>query len=107
MTSKDVKFTFDRLPDPEIGAATVALYSNITAIGAPVPHYRLYADKSQSRFSERPGDYHALIMDAAGTICYNGTAVPLSRGYSLRTASPSSANPNYWLKDDEINCLRG
>lgn len=29
MTSRDVKFTFDRLRDPDIGAATVTTYANI------------------------------------------------------------------------------
>ena len=32
MTSRDVKFTFDRLRGPEIGAATVTTYANIVDI---------------------------------------------------------------------------
>ncbi len=35
LKAKDVKFTFDRLRDPKVGAATVALYSNITDITTP------------------------------------------------------------------------
>ena len=35
MTSRDVKFTFDRLRDPDVGAATVTLYANIADITTP------------------------------------------------------------------------
>jgi len=34
-TSKDVKFTFDRLRDPKVGAATVPVYAGITDITTP------------------------------------------------------------------------
>jgi len=35
MTSRDVKFTFDRLRDPDVGAKTVDLFSNIAEITTP------------------------------------------------------------------------
>ena len=35
MTSRDVKYTFDRLRDPDVGAKTVDLFSNIVDITAP------------------------------------------------------------------------
>lgn len=35
MTSRDVKYTFDRLRDPDVGAKTVDLFSNIVDITTP------------------------------------------------------------------------
>jgi peptide/nickel transport system substrate-binding protein len=109
MTSEDVKFTFDRLRDPEVGAATVALYSNITAIEAPDAYTVVFTLASPNPdFLKDLGDYHALIMDAAGTdfaTQWNGTGPFVLESYSPEDRIVFKRNSNYWLKDDDGNQL--
>jgi peptide/nickel transport system substrate-binding protein len=109
MTSEDVKFTFDRLRDPEVGAATVALYSNITGIEAPDAYTVVFTLTSPNPdFLKDLGDYHALIMDAAGTdfaTQWNGTGPFILESYSPEDRMVFKRNPDYWLKDDEGNQL--
>jgi peptide/nickel transport system substrate-binding protein len=109
MTSEDVKFTFDRLRDPDVGAATVALYSNITAVDAPDANTVVFTlTNPNPDFLKDLGDYHALIMDAAGTdfaTQWNGTGPFILKSYSPEDRIVFERNPDYWLKDDEGNQL--
>jgi len=109
MTSEDVKFTFDRLRDPDVGAATVALYSNITAIDTPDANTVVFTlTNPNPDFLKDLGDYHALIMDAAGTDFateWNGTGPFILKSYSPEDRIVFERNPDYWLKDDEGNQL--
>jgi two-component sensor histidine kinase len=109
MTSEDVKFTFDRLRDPEIGAATVALYSNIVDITAPDEYTVVFTlTNPNPDFLKDLGDYHALIMDAAGTdfaTQWNGTGPFILKSYSPEDRIVFERNPNYWLKDADGNQL--
>jgi peptide/nickel transport system substrate-binding protein len=109
MTSEDVKFTFDRLRNPDVGAATVALYSNITAIDTPDDYTVVFTlENPNPDFLKDLGDYHALIMDAAGTdfaTQWNGTGPFILESYSPEDRIVFTRNPNYWLKDDEGNQL--
>lgn len=109
MTSRDVKFTFDRLRDPEIGAATVALYSNITDIQAPDDYTVVFSlANTNPDFLKDLGDYHALIMDADTTDFnteWNGTGPFMIDSYLPEDRIVFTRNPNYWLTDDEGNQL--
>jgi peptide/nickel transport system substrate-binding protein len=109
MTSKDVKFSFDRLRDPEVGASTVELYSNITDIQAPDDYTVVFTLKDTNPdFLKDLGDYHALIMDADATdfaTDWNGTGPFILKAYSPEDRMTFERNPNYWLKDDEGNAL--
>lgn len=109
MTSKDVKFTFDRLRDPKIGAATVELYSNITDIQAPDDFSVVFVLKDTNPdFLKDLGDYHALIVDSAGKDFakeWNGTGPFVLKSYSPEDRVVFERNPNYWLKDIEGNQL--
>jgi len=103
MTSKDVKFSFDRLRDPKVGAATVALYANIVDISAPDAYTVVFKlTNPNPDFLKDLGDYHALIMDAAGTdfaTQWNGTGPFILEKYSPEDRITFKRNPNYWLKD--------
>jgi len=77
MTSRDVKFTFDRLRDPEIGAATVTTYANIVDITTPDDYTVVFQlENPNPDFLMDLFDYHALIVDADQTdfnTTFNGT----------------------------------
>jgi peptide/nickel transport system substrate-binding protein len=109
MTSRDVKFTFDRLRDPQVGAATVGLYSNITSIDAPDAYTVVFnLQNTNPDFLKDIGDYHGLIMDADTTnfqTQWNGTGPFILQSYSPEDRIVFTRNPNYWLKDDEGNQL--
>ncbi len=109
MTSEDVKFTFDRLRDPAIGAATVALYSNIVDVTAPDKYSVVFKlTNPNPDFLKDLGDYHALIMDAKGkdfATEWNGTGPFIIKSYSPEDRIVFERNPNYWMKDAEGNQL--
>jgi peptide/nickel transport system substrate-binding protein len=109
MTSRDVKFTFDRLRDPDVGAATVALYSNITDVQAPDDYTVVFSlANTNPDFLKDLGDYHAMIMDADATDFateWNGTGPFMIESYLPEDRIVFTRNPNYWLKDEEGNQL--
>jgi len=109
MTSRDVKFTFDRLRDPAVGAPTAALYSNIQDITAPDDYTVVFHLKNPNPdFLKDLFDYHALIMDADNTdfaTNWNGTGPFIIDSYIPEDRLIFRRNPNYWLKDEEGNQL--
>lgn len=109
MTSRDVKFTFDRLRDPAVGAATVALYSNIVDIEAPDDYTVVFKlTNPNPDFLKDLGDYHALVMDADTTDFakqWNGTGPFILKTYIPEDRMVFERNPNYWMKDAEGNQL--
>ena len=109
MTSRDVKFTFDRLRDPAVGAATVTLYSNITDITAPDEYTVVFHLKNPNPdFLKDLFDYHALIMDADNTdfaTNWNGTGPFIIESYLPEDRIIFRRNPNYWMSDTEGNQL--
>jgi peptide/nickel transport system substrate-binding protein len=109
MTSADVKFTFDRLRDPKVGAATVALYANIVAIEAPDAYTVVFKlTNPNPDFLKDLGDYHGLIVDAAGTdfaTQWNGTGPFIIESYTPEDRIVFKRNPNYWMKDADGNQL--
>lgn len=109
MTARDVKFTFDRLRDPKISAATVDLYNNIASIEAPDDYIVAFKLKRPNPdFLKDLGDYHALIMDADGknfSTEWNGTGPFMIESYDPDKRIVFKRNPNYWLKDRHGNQL--
>jgi peptide/nickel transport system substrate-binding protein len=105
MTSRDVKFTYDRLRDPDVGAATVGLYSNIVDITTPDDYSIIFelADPNPD-FLKDLADYHALIMDADNTdfaTNFNGTGPFIVEQYIPEDRITFTRNPNYWMTDDD------
>ncbi len=105
MTSIDVKFTFDRLRDPDVGAATVGLYENIEEITAPDDYTVVFRlAESNVDFLLDLGDYHALIMDADNenfATNWNGTGPFMIERYEPEDRIIFTRNPNYWMTDDD------
>jgi peptide/nickel transport system substrate-binding protein len=107
MTSRDVKFTFDRLRDPDVGAATVALYSNITDVQAPDDYTVVFSlANTNPDFLKDLGDYHAMIMDADATDFateWNGTGPFMIESYLPEDRIVFTRNPNSRTKK-AISC---
>ena len=109
MTSRDVKFSFDRLRDPDVGAATVTLYSNIVDITTEGDYTVVFKlENPNPDFLKDLYDYHALIMDADNTdfnTNFNGTGPFILDSYIPEDRIVFKRNPNYWMKDEEGNQL--
>ncbi|HOL18144.1 MAG TPA: ABC transporter substrate-binding protein, partial [Bacillota bacterium] len=109
MTARDVKFSFDRLRDPEVGAPTVELYANIKEITTPDDYTVVFKlENPNPDFLKDLGDYHAKIMDADNTdfaTNWNGTGPFMIESYSPEDRIVFKRNPHYWMTDDEGNQL--
>jgi len=109
MTSEDVKFTYDRLRDPDIGAATVDMYSNIVDITAPDNYTVIFElEEPNVDFLLDLADYHALIMDTDNpdfNTNFNGTGPFMVERYEPEDRITFSRNPDYWMEDEGGNQL--
>jgi peptide/nickel transport system substrate-binding protein len=109
MTSKDVKFTFERLRDPEIGAVTVGLYSNIEDITTPDAYTVVFKLKNQNPdFLVQLGEYQAIIA-WNGIEDFNSEHIFTGK-FMIDTYLPEDRitfkrNPDYWREDDQGNRL--
>jgi peptide/nickel transport system substrate-binding protein len=108
-TSRDVKFTFDRLRDPKVGAATVKMYSNIADISTPDDYTVVFTlNDPNPDFLKDLGDYHAGIEDADNATpgkVFNGTGPFMVKSYSPEDRITFARNPHYWMKDADGNQL--
>ena len=109
MTSEDVKFTFDRLSDPDLGAATASLYSNIDSISAPNEHSVVFTLKQTNPdFLSKLGEYQAIIT-WSGTEDFNtehiGTGKFMIDTYLPEDRITFKRNPDYWRTDADGNQL--
>jgi peptide/nickel transport system substrate-binding protein len=109
LTSKDVKFTFDRLSDPDVGAATASLYSNIDSIAAPDTYRVVFTLKQPNPdFLAQLGEYQAIIT-WSGTKDFNtehiGTGKFMIDTYLPEDRITFKRHPNYWRRDAEGNQL--
>jgi len=109
MTSKDVKFTFDRLRDPDVGAAPSSLYANIADIATPDTYTVVMKLKQQNPdFLFQLGEYQSIV-------CWSGikdfntehifTGKFMYESYLPEDRITFKRNPNYWRKDAEGNQL--
>jgi len=105
LTSRDIKFTFDRLRDPAVGAATVDMFSNITDIATPDDFTVVFTLKNPNPdFLKDLTDYHCVIVDADNTDLktnFNGTGPFMVKSYLPEDRITFERNPNYWMKDAE------
>lgn len=108
-TSKDVQFTFDRLRDPDVGAATVALYSGIDTINTPDDHTVVFKlNKTNPDFLVNLGDYHSPIQWHGNKDFQKhqiGTGAFIVESYMPEDRMTLKRNPNYWRMDSEGNRL--
>jgi peptide/nickel transport system substrate-binding protein len=105
MTSRDVKFSYDRLRDPDVGGATVGMYANILDITTPDDYTVVFTlENPNPDFLKDLADYHAVIMDADNTdfnTNFNGTGPFVVDRYIPEDRITFTRNPNYWLKDED------
>ena len=109
LTSQDVKFTYDRLRDPSVGAATVPLYDNVAGISAAEDSTVVFTLKEPNPdFLMDLADYHAGIV-WSGTRDFNreqiGTGAFMVDSYVPDDRMTFKRNPNWWRKDAEGNRL--
>jgi len=105
----DVKFTFDRLRDPALGAATVGLYSNVTDISTPNDYTVVFKLKQVNPdFLTDLGDYHTVVV-WSGTKDFVkehiGTGAFVVESYLPEDRMTFKRNPDYWRKDAKGNRL--
>ncbi len=105
MTSRDVKFTFDRLRNPDIGAATVEMYANIQEITTPDEYTVAFKlEEPNPDFLKELGYHHALILDADNKdfeTNWNGTGPFMIESYEPEERLLFKRNPDYWKKDEK------
>jgi peptide/nickel transport system substrate-binding protein len=100
LTASDVVWTFDRLRDPDVGAPTVSLYSNISSIEATGDHEVTFnLDAPNPFFLHDLSDNHALILKK-GTQdpaqAFNGTGPFKVVSYELEDRIILEANQSYY-----------
>lgn len=109
MTSRDVKFTYDRLRDPEVGATTVGLYSNIIDITTPDDYTVVFElENINPTFLLDLYPHQSMILDADNpdfNTNYNGIGAFIVDEYIPEDRITFKRNPNYWRFDDEGNAL--
>jgi peptide/nickel transport system substrate-binding protein len=109
LTAKDVKFTFDRLRDPKVGAATVAMYAGVVEISTPDAYTVVFKLKQPNPdLVTNLGDYHALIVWSGITDFateHIGSGAFIIDSYLPEDRMILKRNPNYWRKDAEGNQL--
>ena len=105
LTSKDVKFSFDRLRDPNIGSPIAGTLSNITDISTPDDYTVVFTLKAPNPdFLYDLFAYQAKVVDADNenfNTNWNGTGPFIVDNYIPEDRIVLSRNPNYWLHDDK------
>ncbi len=101
LTADDVVFTFDRLRDKTIGAATASLYANISEVKAvDSTHVRFTLAAPNPDLPADLGDYHAAIVDKDTKDykrTFNGTGPFILERFSPEDRAVFKRNPNYWM----------
>jgi peptide/nickel transport system substrate-binding protein len=63
LTVDDIVYSFERMSDPDIGAATVTLYKNLKSIEAPDSTHVVFTMSAPNpEFAKDVSDYHAAIL---------------------------------------------
>jgi len=101
LTTDDVIFTFNRLKDKTIGAATADLYANISQIKAPdASHVQFILSKPNPDLAADLGDYHSAVVDSTQKdfkTTFNGTGPFIMEKFSPEDRATFKRNPNYWM----------
>lgn len=110
MTSADIKYTFDRLRDPDVGSAVVGLYSNIVSIETPDDYTVVFtlANTNPDFILYDLNDYHAHIMDINTTdfqTQWNGTGPFMIESYLPEDRLVMVRNPNWWRMGEDGESL--
>jgi len=104
MTAEDVKYSFDRLRDPAVGAPTSKdIYKDISDVTVVDPtHVKFTLNNPNPAFAVYVGDYHAAILskDVADPKTEQvGTGAFMLESFSAEDRAVLVKNPDYWMKD--------
>lgn len=109
MTARDVKFTYDRLRDPEVGATTVGLYEDIVDIRTPDDYTVVFElETINPTFLLDLNPHQSMIIDADNPdydTTYNGIGPFVVDEYIPEDRITFKRNQNYWRNDSEGNPL--
>ncbi len=109
LTAKDVVFTYNRIRDPKVGAATVSLYANVQDVQATDDyHVRFTLAKPNPEFLLDLADYHAMVMDADTQdfkTVFNGTGPFIIDKYLPEDRLIFKRHPNYWIQGTDGKSL--
>ncbi|MHB1416782.1 MAG: ABC transporter substrate-binding protein [Chloroflexota bacterium] len=111
LTIDDVIFTFNRLRNKDVGAATVELYSNITDITkVDDTHVKFVLENANPDLPADLGAYQSCVVSSEQKdykTTYNGTGPFMLTSFSPEDRAIFKRNPNYWMKDlpyvDEVH----
>lgn len=104
LTVDDVVYSFNRMRDPEIGAATVTLLKAVKSIEAPdSTHVVFHMNPGDAEFAKEVADYHAAILsqkvkDPATE--FVGSGPFMIQKYVPEDRIVMVKNPYYWGKDE-------
>ncbi len=101
LSPADVLWTFDRLRDPDVGGATVDLYSNVTSVEATGPNEVTFTlAESNPFFLFDLSDNHAVIVQEGSTDLadLNGTGPFRVTNENLGDRVDMEANPDYFVE---------
>lgn len=105
LTAEDVVYSFDRLRDPSVGTAVVALYEGIAGVQATDPtHVEFTLKNSNPEFPAFLGDYHAAILskDVADPKAERvGTGPFKLTSFLAEDRAVLERNPDYWKEGED------
>jgi peptide/nickel transport system substrate-binding protein len=103
LTAKDVIYTFNRLRDATLGAATVSLFEAVKDITAPDDQTVVFTlSKTQPDFLFNITDTHAwIVQDGAKDLDtkFNGTGPFKVGSFAAEDRAVFTANAEYWIPD--------
>ncbi|MGI6616335.1 MAG: ABC transporter substrate-binding protein [Dethiobacteria bacterium] len=109
LTSKDIKFTYDRLRDPDVGTSAVSTYEGIDAINTPDDYLVVFELKeSNPDFLIDLATHQSMILDADNTdfeTNFNGIGPFKVDQYIPEDRLTLTRHEDYWRKDKDGNAL--
>ena len=104
LTAADVVYSFNRMRDPKLGAATASVYAGIGSITAPDATHVVFTLKTPNpEFVKDCADYHAGILSKSvkdPSKEWIGTGPFMIKQYTAEDRVILVRNPNYWGKDE-------
>jgi len=109
LTVDDIVYSFNRMRDPKIGAATATLYQGIETIDAPdATHVVFHLNRANPEFVKDVADYHSAIISRSvkdPATEFLGSGPFMVQQYRPEDRMVLVKNPSYWGKDENGKTL--
>ncbi len=109
LNSEEIKITYDRLRDHDVGAPTVSMYSNIKDITTPDDlTVKFHLENPNPDFLMDLGDIHTIVLWSGvedRSTDHIGTGAFIVEEYIPEDRMVFRRNPNYWRIDEDGNQL--